>query len=427
MTNRIIFKYFEDDDCNVAQAGDDEREVICLDARAENHYIHTNLKQLAAQIPFTSFQQELVHFACAIYSADRRILREKAYDKWTRDIHICFPAIDIDKWESIRDILKSALSFLTGDRWTLTFYPTGFRHDSVKPVVLENVAHVALLSGGLDSFIGAIDLLERHRDGITFVSHHSSGSAEHIFQRGVVKFLRDRYADRVNHFDFFAQLRGGRRTAEYSSRSRSFMYFMLGITVAEALKSSSFVVAENGFMSLNVPLTRARIGSLSTRTTHPHYVDLIRELTRALDINVSIVTPYQFKTKGEMITGSRNVDAVKDGYQLTRSCSTSSGRFRGHSPKNHCGRCFPCIVRRAALYKAGFDPGAFDADVLSVDEIDGKAFPDLWAVKVAAQKFESKPPTVFDIIGNAPISRDIDDFLGVFTRGIEELASFLKT
>ena len=205
------------------------------------------------------------------------------------------------------------------------------------------------------------------------------------------------------------------------------MYFMLGITAAEALKSSSFVVAENGFMSLNVPLTRARIGSLSTRTTHPHYVDLIRELIKALDINVSIVTPYQFKAKGEMITGSQNVDAVKGGYLLTRSCSTSSGRFRGHSPKNHCGRCFPCIVRRAALYKAGFDPGAFDADVLSVDEIDGKAFPDLRAVKVAAQKFESKPPTVFDIIGYAPISRDIDDFLGVFTRGIEELASFLKT
>ena len=427
MMHHIVFRYSAEDVCNVAAAGDNEREIIFLDVVTEDHYVHTNLKRLAAQMPFSSFQKELLHFACAIYSADRRILRKKAYDGWTRDIHISFPAIDIDKWESVRDTLQSALSFLTGDRWTLTFYPTAFRHDSVKPVVQENIAHLALLSGGLDSFIGAVDLLESHSNGITFVSHHSSGSTEHVFQRRVIRFLRDRYADKLNHFDLFAQLHGGRRTVEYSSRSRSFMYFMLGVMVSEAVGCSSFVVAENGFMSLNVPLTRARIGTLSTRTTHPHYVDLMRELARALDINVSVVTPYQFKTKGEMITGSRNVAAIKDGYLLTRSCSTSSGRFRGHSPKNHCGRCFPCIVRRAALYKAGFDPGAFDADALSVDEVDGNAFPDLSAVKVATQKFENKTPTVFDIIGNAPISRDVDDFLGVFTRGIEELASFLKT
>ena len=169
-----------------------------------------------------------------------------------------------------------------------------------------------------------------------------------------------------------------------------------------------------------------RIGSSSTRSTHPYFVEQLQELIKALDIRVSLLTPYQFKTKGEMIIGSHNIEHVRAGYLLTRSCSTWSGRFKGHSSKHHCGKCFPCIVRRAALYKAGFIPDEYHVPKLDINQIAGNEFRDLWAAKFAVQKCARKPPNVFDIIGNAPILRNVDDFLGVYARGIEELASFFS-
>lgn len=430
MTHYVIFKYSEDDVVNLTIDGSDVQEIVFLDARTEDQYVHTDVKKLAARIPLTSFQSELAYFACAIYSADRRILREHAYDSWTRDIHVYFPAIAIEKWESVQDALTSALSFLSGDKWAITFYPTSYRHNSEERVVdkeIINIDLVELLSGGLDSFIGAVDLLESHDNGIMFVSHYPSGSPERKFQEKVVQFLEEKYPNKVDHIGLYVQPHRGLSGLEKSSRSRSFMFIMLGMTVAEALGCSSLVMTENGFMSLNVPLTSARIGSLSTRTTQPYFLDLIRELVKALGISVSLVTPYQFKTKGEMITGSRNIDAVRDGYLFTRSCATTGERGKGYSTKIHCGKCFPCIVRRAALHKAGFHLDKYNTDNLDVGEIGGKTFQDLWAARAMVHKYRSKAPTIFDIIGNAPVSRDIDDFLGVFTRGIEELASFLKT
>ena len=151
MTHYVIFKYSEDDVVNVTTAGSDVREIVFLDVRTEGQYVHTDLKKLAARIPLTSFQRELAYFACAIYSADRRILRKNAYDNWTRDIHVYFPAIAIEKWESVQDALTSALSFLSGDKWEITFYPTCYRHNSEERVAdkrIRNIDLVELLSGG---------------------------------------------------------------------------------------------------------------------------------------------------------------------------------------------------------------------------------------------------------------------------------------
>lgn len=429
MTHHVIFKYSNEDSVNATINKGDEREDIFLEDRKKDQYIHTNLNESTAKIPFSSFQKELLYFAMAIYSADRRISRSKAYDKWTRDIHIYFPVIDTDKWKSVEDILRSAVSFLTGDRWAFTFYPTDFRQEIQKHFTykdIDDIDAVTLLSGGLDSFIGAVDLLESVGNKIMFVSHHPLGGMDHSFQKTVANFLDTKYPNQVKHIDLYAQPKG-RSADEDSSRSRAFMYFIMGITVTNALGCSSFIIPENGFMSLNVPLTNIRIGSLSTRSTHPYFVDQMQELIEALGISVSLITPYQFKTKGEMITESRNIETVQDGYTLTRSCSTLKYRFKGHSTKRHCGVCFPCIVRRTALHKAGFDPGMYSfMEALNIEKIDGKEFPDLWAVKAATQKHKHTPPTIFDIIGNAPIARDIDDFLGVYTRGIEELVSFLS-
>jgi hypothetical protein len=127
-----------------------------------------------------------------------------------------------------------------------------------------------------------------------------------------------------------------------------------GLLAAAALRTPSsenriqLVVPENGFISMNVPLTNLRIGSLSTRTTHPYFLRQIQGIWDAVGLNVEILNPYQFRTKGELLIECRRQDSL----QSLATQSTSCGRFSRYGYK-HCGRCVPCLVRRAAFLRWG--------------------------------------------------------------------------
>ncbi len=424
---QVVFKYTEDDNTPI---NSDDVLTVFLDMVDTDPFIQTNLHTLVEKgIPFTPFQRELANLSIAIYATDRRISRKTAYNHWTRNIQLHFPVIDLEKWKQVESILNSVISFVTGDRWSIIFYPTDFRHDIAEnnpPDHYNNIEAVSLLSGGLDSFIGAIDLLEMHSTNIMFVSHHTSGSMEHSFQKNVLDLLTANYSGRVRQVDFFAQPYQS-KSSELTSRSRSFMYFVMGIITAEAVGCSTFTVPENGFISLNIPLTRNRLGSLSSRTTHPHFVEQFQRFIDLLGIGVTVNTPYRFKTKGEMLVSLTNPSILQTGYNLTMSCSTaSSHRFSGHSPKEHCGKCVPCIVRRAALYRANLAKDAtYVTDVLTVANPDASVYSDLWAIKAAIQRYKREPLTIFDVLGSATLSNDAEEYLSVYNRGIEELDTFL--
>lgn len=58
--------------------------------------------------------------------------------------------------------------------------------------------------------------------------------------------------------------------SENSTRGRSFLFFALGVFAGTGLgKAFTLRVPENGLIALNVPLDPLRLGSNSTRTTHP--------------------------------------------------------------------------------------------------------------------------------------------------------------
>src|SRR5690606_33855127 len=136
--------------------------------------------------------------------------------------------------------------------------------------------------------------------------------------------------------------------------ARSIIFLAYGLLAASALRASSegtsisLVVPENGFISMNVPLTNLRLGSLSTRTTHPYFLRQIQRVWAAVGLNVEITNPYQFRTKGELLVGCEHQNLL----QTLASQSTSCGRFGRYGYK-HCGRCIPCLVRRAAFLKWG--------------------------------------------------------------------------
>ena len=104
--------------------------------------------------------------AMVAYAADARVLRSSSFDGWTRDLHLHLAVRDPDQWTSVADSFVCLLAFLTGDHWELTLRraPEGYGElsradEAVYPEGADG--RVFLFSGGLDSFVGALDEIKR--------------------------------------------------------------------------------------------------------------------------------------------------------------------------------------------------------------------------------------------------------------------------
>ena len=81
---------------------------------------------------------------------------------------------------------------------------------------------------------------------------------------------------------------------------------------------------------------------------------LFQELLEFVEIPVKLVNPYQFKTKGEMLIDVKNQIFLKNNLENTMSCSHPDiGRMQKETEARHCGYCLPCVIRQAAIMRAG--------------------------------------------------------------------------
>lgn len=411
-----------------------DRKQIFVQLYDGSSTIHQNIGYIVDRFHLSpsEISQDFLNIAISIYSADRMIKREEAYDGWTRYITLYIPVSNTTIWEKQRDILLEAVRFLSGDYWEFEFRELNFKKESItrQPELPkeEIPKDFVLLSGGIDSFIGAIDILETTSDEVIFLSHYGSGGVLKSIQDEVIDHLKDQYHGRVVSIQPFVQPANSK---ELSQRSRSILFVGLGIFVSQGLvPKPRLYVCENGFISLNVPISPKRIGSNSTRTTHPYFIELIRKLIEELSLGVELVTPYSFKTKGEMLMEVKNRQVLEDGIDLTRSCSKSDLRWFKYDPKGHCGVCMPCIIRRASLRKAGMPEGDYlydiDSYALNLSKSRGET---LRALRIFLERYKKKEGTlIFDLLSNGPIpesSGAIDDFESVFRRGLDELITLL--
>lgn len=281
--------------------------------------------------------------AMAVAAADKAILRSKSADGWTRMIDLSVSLVSPSVWEARRSELETLLRFLTGDFWSLRFLSGGVKPPKARKPKMSSGDCVCLLSGGIDSLVGAIDL--------------TSEGKKPLFVSQVVR------GDRNTQAQFAASLGGSNRhcqwsfavrhpgVSETSTRARSIVFFAFAALAASSILSSQnhpveIVVPENGFISLNVPLGPGRIGSLSTKTTHPLYMNAIQELWDYVGIHARLTFPYRYKTKGELLTG------CADHQKLVSMIGDSTSCGKGQRINQHCGICVPCIVRRAAFLEA---------------------------------------------------------------------------
>lgn len=365
---------------------------------------------------------DLLSLALSVTAADLAGHRNESPDGWTREFDLEVAVADPVFWNKQSKLVERMLRFLTTDRWQVSFIGGGVSPAPDHKKVLPKEDCVVLLSGGLDSLVGAIDLVAAGKRPFA-VSQTVRGDAEK--QRTFAEAL----GGGLRHLQINHNADVPNPENPPSQRARSLVFLAYGVLAATTLeryyagKDVKLYVCENGLISINPPLTGGRLGSLSTRTTHPEFLGLVQQLLNAAALRVQIENPYQLRTKGEMLRECKDQAALKN-YAAE---STSCGRFKQFGYK-HCGRCVPCMVRRAAFLKWGEADGtAYNFKNLGKNDADHAGFDDVRSVAMAVQ--EVKAAGIEEWIGtalNTAVIGDVSDLEAMVGRGLAELDTLLR-
>lgn len=353
--------------------------------------------------------------AMAVAAADQAVLRKDSADGWTRKIELCIYLHDAAKWKRVKRKLEDMLRFLSGDFWDLNINTLPKSLVPQKKYNLRQQDCICLLSGGMDSLVGAIDLYEEGRDPL-FVSQTVRGDAEHQIE----------YATQFGTNNL-CQWSGKVKThgeSEISTRARSIVFFAFALLascgIAGNLKGrKELFVPENGYISLNIPLDSLRMGSLSTKTTHPIYMKAMQEIWNDVGIDIVFVLPYKYKTKGEVLMECKNQSLMKKLIFGTTSCGKYQRKLK------HCGVCVPCLVRRAAFLKNNLtdetENGYFK------ENLQNSYSKDVAAAAMAVVQLEKNgvERLVKGVLSFAK-GEERSLYLGVIERGLLEIRALLK-
>ncbi|MBA3632376.1 MAG: hypothetical protein H0W58_06140 [Acidobacteria bacterium] len=384
---------------------------------------------------------DLLLVASLCYVIDKNVSRSFATDFWTRDLYVEIPVSELKKWQNVKTDLKQTLDFLTGDNWQISFRKRKeqiFQKPKPKirrkplPPVLKEIDAVCLFSGGVDSLIGAINLLENSNfKGIRLIGHYDAPGAKKP-QKDLFDKISLNYPQKAE----LLQIRVSHKplkAMENTLRSRSFVFIALGLYAARAVSSKTpLYMPENGFIAMNIPLTPSRAGSCSTRTMHPYYLKKVRIVLDKLGIENSIINPLELKTKGECVSDCLNTKLLSSLIVNSVSCSHSSRKQlwirRGREVKN-CGYCIPCLIRRAAFHKVGFDKAAtYGIDVCSGEiKYDDKtnSANDFRAMIDALKSGKTTADFQRDILAVASVER-LEERAQMIERGLNEVKSLIQ-
>lgn len=374
---------------------------------------------------------DLVYMSLFVFAADRLIKREDAEDCWSRNIELWLPVLSFEKWVILQETAQKMLGFLSGDCWKIHFRKREFTKEEIliKQKMEKNKEQkvdyhtICMFSGGLDSFIGAIDLLERLDSNTLFISHYGGGKGTKEFQDVLKQKIIYQY--KISEDCFCQNYAAVKNGVEDTTRTRSFMFFSHAIVLATAMNNNvTLIIPENGLISLNIPLTYSHLGTSSTRTTHPHYIQMLQELIKNLGIAVQIINPYQFKTKGEMILECKNREFLQENISNSMSCSHPDvERYHNETEACHCGYCLPCTIRKAAIKRGGLiDLGKYyDRNYSS----GPTAKANLNTYRLSLEKFNPKY-AFLKIQCSGPIIDKVNDFAELYIRGMEELSAYLE-
>lgn len=336
---------------------------LSADSSFGNVFLDTNALSLDLGRQLDPVSLDLCEIAAYVYLGDKAVSRGR-YEKWTRNLSYVVPVRNLELWNSVKDTLIDAIATLSGDNIRFSFVPKAKgKKTEASPTPLEASGFPesdcsCLFSGGLDSFAGAVHLIQEGRLPL-FNSHRAGGSLKRV-QADLMAAIQREFGKDLHHFQYRVTSKPNKKAPhkyarkESSHRARSFLFMSFAAVAAVMYGLSDIFICENGVLSLNVPISDARKGSRSTRHAHPLYLFHFKRLIDALyGRSFNVQNPFFFWTKGEeaQLLGTTNL------YPLIKDTVTCWGypNLTLGKPCNHCGHCLPCIVRRVSLIASGME------------------------------------------------------------------------
>jgi len=385
--------------------------------------IGPRLEQLG---PVTEPHVDFVRLAALVYLVDRTTKR--TLRGFERELQLTVPVTDPDAWNDHAGALAALLRLLSGDAWELRFVAARPPHRrQVAPAHTSDL--VLLFSGGADSLCGA--LTAHAESNPPLLLSHWDFTITGGIQNRLVDELESFWGSRPPH----VKVRLGRRASqigsdtrfrqEGSSRSRSLLFLALGLAVA-SVNDAELWMAENGFASLNVPLTGERRAALSTRTTHPGFLEDLGAELADIGLEVQLCNPFEHQTKGEVYARvSASIGEGKASSLLSRSHSCAKpDRGPGFPAETHCGACFGCLVRRAAFLASGLEDRTIyiEEQLRGLPERNSRLGHNWRATYESVRARVARGVHISEILAlGLPEGYDLDEALRVAQAGIAEL------
>jgi len=167
------------------------------------------------------------------------------------------------------------------------------------------------------------------------------------------------------------------------------------------------------------------LGSLSTRTTHPAFLQGLSAVLTKVGAHTVIENPFTRSTKGEMyqqVVHLVGPDETSAFLSATHSCALTGQRAHHISAEMPCGICFGCVLRRASFIASGVTDTtnyiAPSSDPTVQKWLDSKS------VEQQVQNFIRRGVRGRDLATlGLPRNYPVRDALDLCQRGIKELRS----
>jgi 7-cyano-7-deazaguanine synthase in queuosine biosynthesis len=266
---------------------------------------------------------------------------------WTRSVALHVPMHDSESWKrsKVVDALHSALEFLTGDRWQVTFYKRRRSEDPPRQNLMDlsqDVSAVMPFSDGLDSRAVA-GLLSRQL-----------GNQLVRVRLGTKKFDTQGAKQREPFTSVPYRIRPRTGFPESSARSRGFKFALLSVIAANLAKADKVIVPESGQGALGPSLVPVGQAYPDYRS-HPLFTEKMERLALAIfGREIKFDFPQLWYTKGETL--KRFVEEcgeTSSAWSRTWSCWQQNRQVSVNHKKRQCGICAACMLRRMSVHAAG--------------------------------------------------------------------------
>lgn len=322
---------------------------------------------------------DLLELAGCVYAADGTVprgnwVRDGSSERWARHFRLEVGVRDIAFWQApeVAGMFARALSLLSGDRWELSFEamsrppPTEpyleFDADASADWPFREPDRVLMFSGGLDSLAGAVEQAASGKP-LLLISHHAAPQI-HKRQKDLLGALTAAFPGvHIRRVGVWVNRTESLRGGEYTQRTRSFLFWAIGLAVGVSIGAGGVRFFENGVVSLNLPIEDQVVGSRASRTTNPIAMSALERLGGMVaERPFAVDNPFVTMTKGEVI-GVLMRHGVAGLIAHTCSCTRT---MQQRKQAWHCGVCSQCIDRRFGILAAE----AADHDPVSDYRVD---------------------------------------------------------